>query len=274
MTWGTGPWGTGPFGITTDLTIAYAFPISTHEVVVVLSKPPQDVLGILPGDVRNLESWELSEPSTVRIIAVAEITPYKLPLQWVVRSATPLPNTTAIGRVKLTGLKDAGGAINGLPDFADFAGVTEEATATPTAKAATKGTAGRDLTNKPAPSVGGDTSLSGTLVIRGGDYTLTAGADLLKKLLIRRLTTTPGDLFHIPAYGVGLRVKEPLPAGDVVGLRARIERELSREPDVSNVVARVSQSSNTLTVRVTARLTSSGEDVSVGLFSPIGQTNG
>ncbi len=275
--WGTGSWGTGSFGITTALTIVGAYAISTHEVVVILSKPPKDVLSVLPGDVRNIDSWELAvaiDPNTIQLLEVAEIRPYKAPLEWVVRSGTPFPSSQGEARVIARNLRDAADNIASQPDFADFAGVTEVARSTPTQKAVAKGSASRDLANSPTITIGDSTNLSGTLVIKGGDYTLVSGADLLKKLIIRRLTTTPGEFFHIPAYGVGIRVKQPLPAGDLIQLRARIEQQLLLEPDVQTVQATVTQSLNVLTVRVRARLARTGQDVSVGISSPIGQTNG
>lgn len=275
--WGTGPWGTGSFGITTALTIVGAYAISTHEVVVILSKPPKDVLSVLPGDVRNIDSWQLAvavDANTIQLLEVAEIRPYKAPLEWVVRSATRWPTSQNEARVSIPNLRDAANNASSQPDFADFIGVTEVAISTPTQKAVTRGSASRDLANSPTIVIGDNTNFSGSLVIKGGDYQLVAGADLLKKLIIRRLMTTPGDFFHLPLYGVGIRVKQPLPAGDLVKLRARIEQQLLLEPDVQTVAAQVSQSLNTLTIRVRARLAKTGQDVNVGIASPIGQTNG
>ena len=70
--WGTSPWGTGSFGIPADLVIEYAYAISTHEVVVVLNKPPKDVFHLLNGDVRNANSWRVSIQSPLQYFQVAE----------------------------------------------------------------------------------------------------------------------------------------------------------------------------------------------------------
>mgnify|MGYP001205205386 CR=1 FL=1 len=96
------------------------------------------------------------------------------------------------------------------------------------------------------------------------------GAALLRKLIIRRLTTTPGDFFHLPKYGVGLKVKQPIPAGNLVRFRTLVERELLLEPDLAQVAVAITQSSNILTIQVRAVLTKSGQQVSVGLLAPIG----
>lgn len=269
--WGVSPWGTGPFGMPADLVIEYAFAISTHEVVVVLNKPPKDVFYLLDGDVRNPNSWRVSTPTPLQYLQVAECRPYNAPLQWTVRTIQALPNSTGIARVEGTSLLDANGALIGLPNYADFAGVTEKATSTPTELAVTRGSASRDLANNPVPVIGGaEGNLSGTLIIKAGDYALVDGAALLRKLITRRLTTVPGDFFHIPNYGVGLQVKQPIVGGNIVRFRAQVERELLLEPDVAQVAVSVVQSNNTLTIQVRAVLAKTGQQVSVGLYAPIG----
>jgi hypothetical protein len=254
-----------------DLVIEYAYAISTHEVVVVLNKPPKDVFHLLDGDVRNANSWRVSIQDPLQYFQVAECRPYNAPLEWVVRTIQFLPSSTGTARVQGVGLRDAGGAVIGEPSYADFSGVTEKATSTPTEMAVTRGAGARDLANNPVPVISGsEGNFSGTLIIKAGDYALVDGAALLRKLIIRRLTTTPGDFFHIPNYGVGLKVKQPIPAGNLVRFRALVERELSLEPDVAQVGVAVSQSSNTLTIQVRAVLAKTGQQVSVGLLSPIG----
>lgn len=269
--WGTGSYGVGSYGVAATLVVEYAFAISTHEVVVVLNKPPLDVSGFVSGDVRNPGSWALSIPATAQVLEVAGVAPFDDPLKWIVRSLQRFPDSTGIARVKATTLKDAGGSIIGLPDFADFTGVTEFAIATPTTLASDRRAGDRDLANVPTPQIGGETDLSGTLVIRGGDYALVEGTELARKLIIRRLTTTPGDFFHLPNYGVGLRVKEPIPVGDMVRLKAEIERQIKQERDVVRASATVSQSGNVLTVLVRATLAKTGQQVSVALESRLGQ---
>jgi hypothetical protein len=269
---GVTPWGTGSFGIAADLVIEYAYAISTHEVVVVLNKPPKDVFHLLDGDVRNANSWRVSIQSPLQYFQVAECRPYNAPLEWVVRTVQFLPDSTGIARVEAVGLLDANNAAMGEPSFSDFAGVTEKATSTPTELAVTRGSGSRDIANNPAPTLGGgaEGNLSGTLIIKAGDYALVDGAALLRKLIIRRLTTTPGDFFHLPNYGVGLKVKQPIPSGNLVRFRSLVERELLLEPDLGQVTVGITQSSNTLTIQVRAVLVKTGQQVSVGLFSPIG----
>lgn len=272
--WGTGPWGLGAYGVAAALTVERAWAVSTHEAVVVLSRPPLDRSLVLPGDVRNPLSWQFSVPATLQVFEVAEITPHEHPLSWRVRSVQQFINSTGTMRVTAVTLRDAADHVVTTPDSADFAGVTEVATSTPQALLTRRRVGSRDLASAPSPS-SGDTNLGGVLVVQGGDYALVEGPALIQKLLLRRLTTTPGDFYHIPAYGVGLRVKQPIPGGDLVRFKAAIERELMLEqPGISSVSASISQRQNTLSVKVTAVMTRTGEQVTVALNSPIGQTLG
>ena len=81
----------------------------------------------------------------------------------------------------------------------------------------------------------------GTLQIEpGGDYASETGVPFLKKLILRRLVSKPGDFFHLPNYGVGLREKEPLPTNDLRKLAKQIEMQVLMEPEVATVKATLS----------------------------------
>lgn len=269
--WGTGPWGTGAYGgPSSPLTVTGAVAISTHEVVVTLSKPPLDRTGILPGDASNAGSWSVTVPATLQVLRVAGVAPYERPLRWLIRTLDRLPDSLAVGRVSAVGLKDAGGALVGLPNAADFAGVTELAVSTPSQLAATQARGARDLKNIPSPSIG-ETSIGGTLEVAGGDYQLSEGAALVKKLIGRRLMTTPGEFYHLPNYGVGFKVKQPLPGGAIVKLQALVQKQILLEPDVGAVKVQITQDKNTLTCIVRATLAKTGQEVTVAMNSPITQ---
>ena len=105
-----------------------------------------------------------------------------------------------------------------------------------------------------------------------GDYTLQQGAALVRKLIIRRLITRPGEFYHLPDYGLGLRVKEPVP-GSIITLRGEIERQVELEPEVESALAKVSFSptNNILTIQLQVVLKATGESFQIGLaFSDSG----
>lgn len=115
---------------------------------------------------------------------------------------------------------------------------------------------------------------TGTLVIEpGGDYASMTGAELIKKLILRRLTTKPGDFFHLPNYGIGLREKEPLPVADLRKLAKAIELQVAQEPEVAAVKATLTYSASAavLNVRVQVQLKPSGQQVAVAVAVPTGQ---
>lgn len=266
---GIQPYGTSGFGADASMTVVHAFAVSTHEVVVELSKAPLDVSGFLVGDVSNPGSWAISVPVSGQVLDVAGVAPYQRPTQWLVRVLQRFPDSTWTVRATCAA-KDAAGNGIAAPRFGDFAGVTELAISTPQHVASTKARGGRDLKNAPAPRVD-DTNIGGVLVIDGGDYALVDGPSLTKKLMARRLTTTPGEFFHIPNYGVGLSVKQPLPGGDLQRLKGRIEKQMLLEPDVQSVRVALTQSSNQLTCVVSATISPTGQNVTVGMDSQIGQ---
>ena len=97
------------------------------------------------------------------------------------------------------------------------------------------------------------------MINSGGDYELESGQPLLRKLILRRLTTPRGGFFHLPDYGIGLGVKDLLPDTSLLQLRADIFRQVEREPEVAEAdVQLLLGSQNDLTVNVKGRLSSSG----------------
>lgn len=254
--WGADEWGTDEYGgLAEALSIVKAYAISTNELVVVLSKPPLNVSGFVTGDVSHGSSWEVSLPDTDEVLQIAGIGPRQAPLEWTIRTLQRFPDTTRTVRVKATGLLDAGHHIVGPPNYFDFAGVTEVVSPL-TPPALTRRPKARDLANLPSPVID-DTSVGGTLRIMGGDYSLMDGPPLYKKLIVRRLIATPGDFYHLPNYGAGLRVKEPI-VGGIVGLKASIEREVAKERDLKQIAVSLVQDQNTLTAKVSAVVSSIG----------------
>jgi hypothetical protein len=95
----------------------------------------------------------------------------------------------------------------------------------------------------------------------GGDLDVESGTALLKKIIIRRLTTAQGEFAHLRnrLFGLGLQPKEVLRITDLVELRNAVEREVLSEPDVASAVVSVSQSTQdgvlSITISATRRVT-------------------
>lgn len=270
--WGTGRWGLGGWGGgAADMSVVGAYALSTHEVVVTLSKPALARSGFLRGDGSAGGSWSITVPSTAQVLAIAGATTWRGdPTEWLLRTQDRLPTSDVTVRATATGLLSASGAAVGAANSADFLGVTELATSTPTAKASSRSGA-RDLSSRSAALAGGGQSLGGTLVIAAGDYALMDGTELAKKLIVRRLVATPGDFFHAPDYGCGFAVKQAIPTGDLSRARAAAERQIALEPDLTAVSVSLVQTMNTLTITVRATLARTGQQVTVALGTSIGQ---
>jgi hypothetical protein len=110
-----------------------------------------------------------------------------------------------------------------------------------------------DIRNSPVNGTTLDSILS---VTPGGDLDTETGSELLKKMILRRLVTSPGEFTHLrnKAFGVGLRVKEIMRVSDLIALRVLVEREVLQEPDVDTVNATVTEDGEgVVAIKVQAR---------------------
>jgi len=92
-----------------------------------------------------------------------------------------------------------------------------------------------------------------------GDYEEDSGISLIKKLIIRRLLTPKGGFFHLPDYGLGFAVKEPINPTRLVELKTDIERQCKLEPEIGSVSAVISVGSDGVTIVTIAGTTRSGQ---------------
>jgi hypothetical protein len=293
--YGTGPWGTGGWGSSAAPSPpppGVTFPvyaITTNDVLVIVPASLLARSSVLAGDSTNPSTWKIRRLDTNELVPIAFVTvigttpaaPPPVILVPVLVMGPPVlvptyPTTVTIHtqlelpdqliQLELTAptLLDASGVPYdiGAPTFA---GVTQFARSTPEIIASTKTQGPRDLTNHPVPA-----SPSGTLIVKGGDYTTETGTALLRKLVLRRLVARPGDFYHLPGYGVGLRIKQPLPAGNLIGLQTEIKQQLQLEPDVASVKVALTQSTNLLFVKALVLTKKTGQQLEIGLPISIG----
>lgn len=72
------------------------------------------------------------------------------------------------------------------------------------------------------------------------DIDVHSGDDAVKKRIIRRILSTPGSFFHLPNYGVGLRVKQNFSTTRIALIRGEVERQVRQEEEVQDVSVTVS----------------------------------
>jgi hypothetical protein len=264
--WGLDPYGTGVYGssmLGTGISLVSATAVGTRLVDVVLSGPAMHVSTSSPGDALNPATWIVQNLDTLEYLDVVTVTALT-PSSYQLLTLEPFGPVSVTHRVSSLTLKDVAGNLLIPPRHADFYGIMGETVTDPDQLAAGRGAYARDISNPqtPAESLG---VLGGTLVLTsGGDYETVTGSDLVRKLLVRRLLTSPGDFFHLPEYGIGFRLKEPIAAANLVSLKAEIEQQARREPEVEEALASVTLDANgILTVMLRARLKSSGQQIDV-----------
>ena len=267
MSYGIVPYGKQAYGgIVADLSLVRAKPASTNVLRVTLTKEPQRQGAQYVGDVLNPRTWQITRDDTGVGFTVLSVSLFDDPLVWDIRILEAFASANIQHTVSAPSLLDNEGSPIDAPRSATFNGITASAKSSDNRQAASRRYAIRDFNNpQPATSIGSE---GGVYVIANGDYQLHEGTDFVRKQIFRRLMTSKGGFTFLPNFGVGLRVKEPVPAGDLITLQKEITDQVKLEPEVEAVRVVVTQAKNQLTVQVLARLKSTGQQISVPVEVP------
>lgn len=265
--WATGAWATsGWAGATSPIALSSAYAVSMNEVQVNATGNMLQRSIVLAGDSSNPSSWRIVRGDNNQIVPVVAVETVAGNASAVVlRTLFPLPSYGVTMTVYGLNLRDSLGALVVPPTSLTFTGLVEVAYQDQGRTAVTMTRGAVDLLNRQTPSNAG--SLTGALVVQGGDYQNQTGTDLLKKLIIRRVTASPSDFLHLPGYGVGLltKCKDIIPLGELPKLQQAIAQQVMQETDVASVNITLLQSSNQLTVQVQALVKSTGESLEFGV---------
>lgn len=256
------PYGDGASGISSSLRSAKVF--STREVDVAVTFNVQDDGPFLPGDALNPETWSLQRLDTAAFLTVVGVTQVGS-LTYRLQTYQEFGDAAVTHRVSTSTLLDPDGNLIGTPRNVSFLGILDAGISSTTAKLATRKVASTDFANATvlsSPYFGGTLQLT-----KAGDYQTESGASLVRKLILRRLTTRPGDFFHLPSYGLGLKLKEPVPLADLAKLKTSIEAQVLREPEVDRAQAtlQLDAAKRVVFVSIKAVMKKTGEQVEVGL---------
>ena len=254
MGWGTGAWGSSAwgFGVVAELSMTRAYATSARGVRVVLSRSVNLAIAQDP------TTWTVTraDGSTV-LVEAAMVVSLGDEVELFLMSKLPAyPETLTVSAPFLRALD---GRLISLPVSATFSGVFYQ---TPQQSAQTI-----DISN---PPFGNETAAAGTIHVgSSGDYDEVSGADLLRKLIFRRLMSARGEFFHLPNYGIGLKLKEPMRTPDLVKLRTEIQMQTLNEPEVDSATVGIAMAtSGVLTVTVRAILTKTQAAVTVSFELP------
>lgn len=217
--WGTSPWGTG--GASPFLTLVSARPSTVRSVLVELSLAPtaRSPLGV--GDATNPRTWLLTRGDTGEVIpvyAARMVTATEVELLLM----EPVGDFHVTHTVSTDTLLAANGDPINYPRSAAFPGLgfAPASKATPV------------VLDVRENQIAGEEFANSLVVNTAGDYELEGGIPLLRKKILRRLTSTPGDWAHMPTYGAGLQVKQPLATRQLPSIGAAFERQVELEPEV------------------------------------------
>lgn len=72
-----------------------------------------------------------------------------------------------------------------------------------------------------------------------GDLANETGVTYLRKRVLRRATTLPGTILHLPGYGAGKRLKTNISATSIDQYRTELRAQVLQEPDVRAVTISV-----------------------------------
>jgi hypothetical protein len=256
--YGLDPYGAEPSG----LAISNAFASGIRVVRVTLSREPLHVSNTGTGDALNPKTWTVQRLDNMKFSTVIQVTESDPPLTFDIAVLEKFADQTITYQLKTTSLVSTEGEpITFAGSTFNFVGVKAFEDQTDRI-VANRRAAIRDLANPPAPNA---TELGGTLQIVGGDYAMVEGADLLKKLILRRLVTRPGEFSHLPDYGVGLAVKEPMPTSSVSRLQKTIKEQVLKEPEVdaAEVTVTVDAFNHIVLVTIRARLKKTGQEINM-----------
>jgi hypothetical protein len=265
--WGLDPFGITPYGSTeigVGVHVVSAVAISTHEVRIILSEPPLATSAVVPGDALNPATWLIQRLDTGFVFHAVEVEQFS-PTSFGVMTLEPFAPSNVLHQISSTTLLDTGGHVLVAPRQANFAGLVDFNTISNTARLAQRKVTSTDFANTPVSGTA-STLIGGTMIVDGsGDYKTVSGPALTRKLMLRRLTTKPSEFFHLPNYGVGLRVKEALPTTDLTKLKALAEQQILQEPEVAsvNVSMLLDPSTNELLLTADGVDKATGEPVSV-----------
>lgn len=225
-------WGTNP-----NLFLESAVALNTHAVVVTFSRDARCFSATGNGDALNPSTWTASRVTTGAAytpVLVQKVSNRRV----IITFREALASWHYYHRIGSTTLQADTRVLISAPYSVDFRGVLSTT-----------------AVNEPE----GPFDLFTTDVVAGslktteaGGYARVYGVDLLRKMILRRLTTMPGGFFHIPEgeFGVDLKVKGILRVSNLSALKKKIEEEIHREPGVLATAVSLTLGSGVLSIKI------------------------
>lgn len=269
--WGLEPWGLGPWGLGPAtpgmFSVESTFATSERTLRVTFTDPALTGSALKPGSALNLAVWSLVTDETLPVnpivLSVREV-PGSGARQFELYTLRKLPRyPTELEVACPTVLSASGGALVGASSF-DLHGAAQ-ARQTRTENRSTPS----DLQSAQLP---GEALAAVLKTTAAGDYEVESGDALLRKMILRRLTTEPGEFSFLPAsFGLRLKAKQTIRGGGGLNdLREFIEAQCLLEPDVQAAKAVLSYkpAQGLLVVDLKVRRATTGGEVDAGFSLP------
>lgn len=269
--WGTSGWGTTTWGAgaaAAGFAVDEAWAMATNLVRVVFTGPPAAIYPHSVGDALNVASWVARENLGNTVFTVIEIRKVNS-VTFDVVILEDFEGVLVVHEIDASLVKNTAGVLISVPRSADYFGAQADVVVLDAEALAARRTTITDFRNP----VFNDDGIGGSLRVKSGtDYEMHSGTDVVRKLIYRRLITVPGELRHLPDYGVGLRIKEPLPTSDLARLKAQIVSQVGQEPEVEAVKATLTWSPSTqvLIVALRIKLAQTGTETDLSYTFPFG----
>lgn len=234
--YGYSTWG----GLSVTTGLSSVLPIGPRVLQVDLDSPPLAASAFGASDALNPDVWSLVRQDTSEsyiIASVTRVTPTRFRLQLIAALGGP----TVTHRLGAYTLRSPVGVLATAPRYLDFQGPAFAPFAPP------------EQLNRPidiaSAGVGAAFRIGPT-----GDYVQHSGAELVRKLIIRRIVTVRGSFRHLPNYGFGIQPKGFINDTILFQLRSEIERVVLKEPEVVSARVKLTRSAQgVLHIYVTAQ---------------------
>lgn len=234
MSYGTESWGLDVWGADPTFRMDSAVAATTHSVYITFSRPPRAVSPLSQGDALRNSTWSIngydfSDPKVIVAVTMvgnrrAEIT-----------VSTPFKSSNYKYKINATTLMSSSGVYVSPPYELTFRGLLAADPTTERQRAFDVNVLGEALQ-----------------VTSGGSYARVHGLDLLRKMILRRISTMPGSFFHLSPdeFGLGLRSKEFVKVSALPNIKKRIEDEVNKELGITGTVASLEASDGIISVKL------------------------
>lgn len=233
-----------------SFALSSAIAASTRSVIVTFTDTPLVSSSLSVNDGANSDSWSIVDTDTgvvSTIVGVSVLDAYRV--QLFVQSPWAANDTYKV----TASVVSTSGAPIASPGYVLFESMSASKAVTRNVKKPLV-----DLYNAPTPQ-----SPAGCLVVNSaGDYKTMKDYALIRKLILRRISTRRGGFKWMPGYGADHDAKEFVPWSELVKVKASYDLQIAQEPEVNVVNSTLTLSNDGIMIlSVNAKLKNSSDVV-------------